>query len=123
MDGILTNVVGRHASENTKYYALYSFYCLYLSQAKIAQIFCKSATTISAWIEQYQQTGTVSQKKRQKYPSFTDEEIHWFGEFYQKNPLSFLDESQLAFRKRFAWSVSMLSVWRIIHYQLGLTRK
>lgn len=123
MDAILHNVTSRHASENTKYYALYCRFILRLSKAQIAVVFCKSPTTISTWIRQYEDTGSVVRKSSRNIRLFSDNHIQWFKNFYEQNPLAFLDEAQLIFKNKFAISISISSVWRILHNLLGLTRK
>ncbi|KAJ1563685.1 hypothetical protein HK096_011512, partial [Nowakowskiella sp. JEL0078] len=107
MDPIIDNVVGKQASENTKYYALYSYFVLCLSKTRIATIFCKSPSTISSWISQYMDTRTVARQGRRNTQVVLDEHIDWFMGFYKQNPLAFLDEAKFVYEKMFAASISI----------------
>ena len=54
--------------------------------------------------------------------SFTSVSHERLMEWYSQSPLAFLDEAQLAFNMQFHTTISVSSIWSIIH-DSGLTRK
>lgn len=120
---IKEEVLGRHASTNTKYHVLYGFYFLGLSKSQLAKMYGKHHTTISSWIKRYRESGLVARKERRKVSlQFGAEKRRWLIEQFKKNPTLFLDEARDSFEKTFNCSISTSSVSRILHEQ-GYTWK
>jgi len=123
MNDIINVVTSEHASDNTKYHALYNYFIRRQSKTFIAETFCKSISTITSWITRYETTESVSRIISQPtFRKFNPIHKQWILELYQKRPLMFLDECATEFTKKFNLSISVKTVWQIIHV-FGLTRK
>jgi transposase len=67
-----------HASENSKYHALYAYFTLRKTQAEIAHFLGKSKSTIGYWINRYQVHGTVVRFARDRtFISISYEQRMW----------------------------------------------
>ena len=112
--GLCAAIDGQHASSNTKLHAIYAYFFLGFTVAKIATIYRKGTGTISRWISRYQETGVVSRSSQRSNPKFSPLQRKWIFEFILKNPLSFLDETRHAFILEWRVNISIPSVWRIM---------
>eukprot|EP00474_Spongospora_subterranea_P002758 CRZ03216.1 hypothetical protein [Spongospora subterranea] len=113
--GLCAAIDGQHASSNTKMHAIYAYFFLGLTVAKIATIFRKGNGSISRWINRYQETGEVYRRSSQRSnPKFSPQQRKWIFEFILKHPLSFLDETRHAFILEWGVNISVPSVWRIM---------
>ncbi|XP_039450495.1 uncharacterized protein LOC120429488 [Culex pipiens pallens] len=120
---IIQNVRRQHASTNTIYHALYGYFFLGMSKKKLAEIYGKAQSTITEWFAKYEQTGAVNRKKRvQVYKKFGAEMRTWLVELYNQHPILFLDEAQAMFQRMFKVSISVSSVWAILH-EAGMSWK
>lgn len=112
-----------HASENTKYHALYNYFTLRKTRTEIATIFGKAKSTIGNWIYRYQVYGTVARIARDStYLSIPLEKREWLIELYDKNPLMYLDEAKFEFMKHWNKTISESTVWNILQ-EAGYTLK
>jgi len=68
MNEIIAATSREHASENTKYYALYNYFIRRHTKSAVALTFNKSISTITAWIDRYAETGTVARIQRSSWP-------------------------------------------------------
>lgn len=59
MDQIIAVTTREHASENTKYHALFNYFIRRHTKTDIAAWLNKSISTISNWIDKYSDTGSV----------------------------------------------------------------
>ncbi|XP_038105590.1 LOW QUALITY PROTEIN: uncharacterized protein LOC119765553 [Culex quinquefasciatus] len=120
---IIQNVRRQHASANTVYHALYGHFFLGMSKKRLAEIYGKAPSTITEWFTKFDQTGAVSRKKRaQVYKKFGVEMRTWLVEHYNRYPILFLDEAQSMFQRKFKISISVSSVWAVLH-EAGMTWK
>lgn len=119
---ILDTVRMNDASTNTKFHVLYGFFLLGLVEDQAGSHYCESDTTIGDWIKQYEESGNLDRKKTIVYHKYDDAKRKWLIEWYDKNPLGFLDEAQTAFMIQYNTVISITSIWNIIH-EGGLTRK
>ncbi|KAH9123906.1 hypothetical protein LEN26_002290 [Aphanomyces euteiches] len=119
---ILRHVQHKHASKNTIMHALFIYYFLGAKCVVIARLFRKSMSTISSWIERYENTSDYNRKVATVVGSFSDEHKHWVVSYYKANPVAYLDEAKRAFETHFKKYISVTTVWRIIH-SFGLTWK
>jgi transposase len=122
--GLCETIDRTHASECTRIHALYAFYFLGMQQSKVADVYRKSAGTISKWIAQYEKTGTVSRQsltdsRNRKYGPM---QRAWLRDYFLNNPLSFLDEAKVEFETYWHRDISLTSVWRILR-EFNFTRK
>eukprot|EP00644_Phytophthora_capsici_P006574 jgi/Phyca11/118488/e_gw1.36.361.1 len=115
-------VTRQHAHQNTVFHCLYGYYNLGYTKSSLAHIYNKILKTISNWIRVYDETGTFERAASKTDKKFTESHRKWLFDFYQQRPLSFLDEAQEAFKRAHHISISISSVWRIIH-AFGLTWK
>jgi transposase len=120
---IVTAVTHRHASECTIMHALYGLYMLGHSQRYIAKLYNKAPSTISAWVKRWETEEFAGRKKAtSSYRKFGIEKRDWIKIFYQKFPLSFIDEACAAFKQEWQQSMSQSTLWFILREQ-GLTWK
>ena len=123
MNEIIAATSREHASENTKYYALYNYFIRRHTKSAVALTFNKSISTITAWIDRYAETGTVARIQRSShYRRFNHEHREWILDLYRKKPLMFLNECAYEFLKHFHITISVKSIWLIITIN-GLSRK
>lgn len=123
MADILLGVSRRRATVNTVYYVLYGYYFLGLSKAKLAIMYHKHKSTISAWINSYQKNGTFSRTEYHRdVKKFGATKRDWLVELYRLNPTLYLDEAKQKFERRFNMTISISSIFRILHEE-GFTWK
>ncbi|XP_039452320.1 uncharacterized protein LOC120431249 [Culex pipiens pallens] len=116
-------VLHQHASSNTIHHCMYGYYCLKLSKVELAKIYGKHPTTISNWIQRYDENQIYTRKERERTSlKFTAEERAWIVQLYQSCPVLLLDEAKLRFEHRFNKPISVSSVHRILH-MAGFTWK
>ncbi|XP_062711050.1 uncharacterized protein LOC134289068 [Aedes albopictus] len=122
-NAILQNVQHKHASTNTKYHCLYDYYFLGMKRAQLAQIYRKSKSTISSWIESYEENGLLSHKQREQvFRKFSAMHRQWIVALYRQNPVLYLEECQDLFYQHFQIKISGSSICRILHTE-GMTWK
>ncbi|KAF0724240.1 hypothetical protein Ae201684P_019400 [Aphanomyces euteiches] len=98
---ILRHVQHKHASRNTIMHALFIYYFLGVKRVVIARLFRKSVSTISSWIERYENTSDYDRNVATVVGSFSDEHKHWVVSYYKANPVAYLDEAKRAFETHF----------------------
>lgn len=108
--------VNRHASSDVKYHALYGYYHLGLTKTKLGNIYNKDITTITNWINRYEESGSVDRKSNVRKPSkFDEDKIKWLLALYNRNPILYLDEAKQKFELKFAVSISASYICKILH--------
>lgn len=113
----------RHASSCTVYHALYGYYFLGLSRAKLAFIYGKHRSTISNWITTYEQQGSYGRIQNKTITrKFGIEKRRWLVDLYKQKPLLYLHEAGKLFEDHFRMKISASSICRILHSE-GLTWK
>uniref|UniRef100_A0A336KGK9 CSON009017 protein n=1 Tax=Culicoides sonorensis TaxID=179676 RepID=A0A336KGK9_CULSO len=116
MANIFNEVERKQASANTIYYCLNQYYRLGKSVTQLSKDFCKNKSTISRWIQNYENSGFISRKERAKvYISFNEEKISWIIGLFMKNPTLFLSEAKIQFESEFNEKISIASINRILH--------
>lgn len=125
-DNILVTVSSTQADEITNFHLLrllYGSYHLGLSKATLSIIYRKSVRAIEYWISRWEQfksvmrlTGGVNPRK------FNQDKKDFIIKYIQSNPCSFLDEARGKFIKEYHVTISLSTIWRIIH-AAGMTRK
>lgn len=116
-------VTSQHASANTVMHCLYGYYMLGIKKAKLAVIYRKDPKTIANWITRSEERGNAQRlATKQKLRKFSKEQQQWVIKYFQERPLSFLDEAKSAFEAQHGLSISVTSVWAIVH-SAGLTWK
>ena len=112
-----------HASPAVIKHALYGLYFHNLSQRKTAKLFGKSPATINRWIRRWE-AGAVGRKTplSSHYRKFQHHHREWILLYYEKYPLSYLDECAADFKKRWNQAISTSQLSHIMHSQ-GLTWK
>lgn len=116
MAQILQNIKGKHASSEVKYYALYGYYFLGRSKTQLSKTYNKSTSTITNWIAQYENTGSVVRQSKNRIPSKFDEDKRlWILNLYYENPVLYLDEAKQQFQNRFHISISTSHICQILH--------
>lgn len=116
MNVILENVRHRQATKNTKYYCLYNYYVLGIKRSHLAIIYCKSKTTISSWIAEYERSGAFGTGSRQAtFPKFDHMKRKWITDLYEKLPTLYLDEAKQRFTSHFGVPISVSSICKILH--------
>lgn len=116
MAQILNNVSKKHASDEVRCYALYSYYFLGRSKTAISKTYHKSISTITNWISYYESTGFLFRSPRIGIPSkFDEDKRQWLVNLYHENPVLYLDEAKQQFQLHFNISISTSHVCRILH--------
>ncbi|KAG9404921.1 hypothetical protein AC1031_005125 [Aphanomyces cochlioides] len=115
-------LVTEHASPNTIAHALYAYYYIGMKKTDVAHVFHKSPTTVSNWIARHESRGHLSRKDTRRVSLFTPEHRSWIISFFERRPMSFLDECKHAFESKFRQTISTSTIWSIIHKH-GMTWK
>lgn len=117
MNNIIINSVRRkHASANTVYHALYGYYFLGIARKDLALIYGKSLSTMCEWISKYEKNGYFSRKQREQvYKKFSTIRRQWVIDLYLNEPVLFLEEAKQKFQLHFHQSISVSSIWVILH--------
>ncbi|OWZ22652.1 hypothetical protein PHMEG_0002596, partial [Phytophthora megakarya] len=103
-------VTRQHAHPNTVFHCLYGFYYLGYTRKELACIYPKTLT------------GTYERAQTGSGRRFTVAIRQWLCSYFEDSPLSYLDEAQATFEDTHHITISIFSVWRLIH-ECGLTRK
>ncbi|XP_021699258.1 uncharacterized protein LOC110676282 [Aedes aegypti] len=113
---IISNIQRKHASPNTVYHALYGHYFLGISRKDLALIYGKALSTICKWISKYEEHGYFTRKQRdQVYKKFGSVMRQWVIDLYRKEPVLFLEEAKHKFQLHFHQTISVSSIWVILH--------
>ncbi|KAF0706240.1 hypothetical protein AaE_014219 [Aphanomyces astaci] len=112
----------QHAHPNTVYHCLYGYYHLGYSRRVLAHVYNKTERTINNWIKVYEQDGAFHRASSKATRKFTPLQRTWIFNYYQENPLAYLDEAQCAFQREHKVAISKTSVWQMVH-DAGLTWK
>ncbi|XP_038112199.1 uncharacterized protein LOC119767516 [Culex quinquefasciatus] len=109
-------VLHKHASPNTILHCIYGFYYLKLSKTQLAKIYCKHPSTISNWIEKYDENELCSRKEREQvYIKFSPSERSYLIDLYKSCPVLLLDEAKQRFQLKFGKQISITTINRILH--------
>lgn len=115
MAQILLNVNKKHATDEVKWYALYGYYYLGLNKTQVAKTYSKSTSTVTNWIQKYENSSSVARSAGTCMPSKIDtEKKKWIVELYYENPILYLDEAKLQFQLRFNISISPSHICHIL---------
>lgn len=123
-DIILHNVDRIRAHPNTIWHCLYNYFFRGVSRQELATYFRKSRTTISAWINEFQSTGSVERQKlrRRVFRKFGQERRDWLVNLYKEKPILYHEEAAKLFFNRFKTTISSSSI-SVILFEAGLTYK
>ncbi|KAH9115162.1 hypothetical protein LEN26_013001 [Aphanomyces euteiches] len=119
---LIREVEQRHASVNTILHALYGYYFLGVTKGQLARLYRKHVNTIDNWIKRYEDDGSYERKSTARKSKFSLAQKQWIIDYYDKNPLAFLDEAKSAFQLSFGSPISVPTVWQILR-DAGYTRK
>lgn len=119
---ILVNVQRKRAGVNTKYHCLYGHYFLGLSRSQLAKLYRKSKSTISCWIDAYEDGSIMAKRAKAAARKFDVYKRNWIIQQYRDKPVMFLDEARQRFSLKFGTTISASSVCNILH-AYGLTWK
>src|SRR5690349_993559 len=76
--GLLASIDGKHASVNTKEHAVYAYFFLGFSIARIATIYRKGNGTMGRWIERYSKSRNLSRlSSNGSNAKFSQEQRRW----------------------------------------------
>ena len=121
--GLLARLDGEQASVNTKEHAVYAYFFLGFTLARIAKVYRKGKATISRWVDRFEKTGSLSRRKSVgSNAKFTQEQRQWVLQYIMNHPLSFLDETRQAFMMYWNIGISISSVGRLLR-EANLTYK
>lgn len=108
--------INKHATEDVKYHALYGYYHLGLTKTQLGRFYKKDNTTITNWIQRYEQQGSVERKSTVRKPAkFDEEKIKWLLDLYHANPILYLDEAKQRFELNFGVSIAASYICKILH--------
>lgn len=116
MAQILNIVRKKHASDEVRCYALYSYYFLGQNKTDISKTYNKSVSTITNWISYYETTRSLFRPSRIGIPTkFDEDKRQWLLNLYNENPVLYLDEAKHQFQLQFNISISASHICRILH--------
>lgn len=120
---LVQTVTKRHAGPMVRSYVLYLYFFAGFSRAVLATLFHKSKSTISDWINKYDDGQGVDRKKRDNvYLKFDREQRIWIVDLYTARPTLYLDEAKRKFERHFQKAISKSTVSIILH-DAGMTWK
>ncbi|TPX69906.1 hypothetical protein CcCBS67573_g06699 [Chytriomyces confervae] len=117
---ILRTVHHQQASAEVRYHCLYMYYYQgFTNRAKLARMFGKVGSTITHWIDQYEQGGgTERAQKARVYKKHGPERRQWLVELYRKRPVLFLKQAKELFASQFPGS-SIININDLVYTQRG----
>ena len=119
----IKNATKGHASIEVKYHAVYVHFFLGKSKKEVARCFNKAPSTVGEWVKEFKEHDGFNPKERKvKFRKLTPEKRQWVLDYYNKNPVAFLEETKDAYREQWGQEVSTVSIWRILR-AAGLTWK
>ncbi|KAH9124519.1 hypothetical protein AeMF1_004737 [Aphanomyces euteiches] len=121
MATLLQAVEQHHASVNTVMHALYDYYFLGVSKQELARLYKKHVNTIDNWVRRNEAEGTYQRKATKTTNKFTEVQKLWVIDCFDKQPLAFLDEAKAAFQLTYHITISVPTIWQILH-DSGYTR-
>ena len=120
---ILKEVTGKHANSSVVMHGLYGIYFKRKSIRYMARMLGKSPSTVHRWVKRWESdrlSGRI--QKDPQYRKFDSEHRAWIKDYYEKYPLTFIDETANAFEEHFNMTISCSHVWAIL-MEAGFTRK
>lgn len=116
MESIRREVFQKHASPNTVMHCMYGYFFQGFSKRELAKIFGKNIRTISNWVTRYEADGCFDRKQREQvYLKFPAKQRDWIVQQYLRRPTLYLDEAKDLFQKHFQTSISLTSIFHILH--------
>lgn len=113
---MILDYIKKHASGDVKCYALYGFFYLGMKKSQLAKVYRKDISTITNWINHYEESGTVTRKTTVRPPTkFDKEKMKWLLDLYDKNPILYLDEAKQKFELKFGLSISASYICKVLH--------
>lgn len=114
---IITEVKHKQASPNTVYHCLYAFYWQGQTISQLAKLYGKSISTISNWINKYENQGEVIRQKSLSvvYKKFAAEKRAWLLDLFEKKPILNRKEAQRLFFHKFKQTISVTAIHTILH--------
>lgn len=120
---VVEQVHGRHASENTKYHAIYGYYVMKKTVGELATLYGKHASTIYKWIHEFEEKGSFSHPSYDRSKKFGEKEVEWLRRLYvNTDPTFYLDEAQHRFQQHFSMEISKSTICRVLQ-KIGFSRK
>ena len=105
MEGV---VLKKHASKEVRTYAMYCYYKLGLTFDAISLLFGKDKSTIKQWHREFTENGGFKERTRERIRhKFSDAECKWLVDYYNANPLAYLNEASIAFTSKFLKKISL----------------
>jgi transposase len=108
---------------SVRIHAVYACEKLNFPQYFVAHVFGKSPGTISRWVSEFRETGTLHDGHQSlRFRRLTPEHHDWIVNYVQQHPLSLLDEIRAAFEAFFKFAISVSSIWRVLS-DANITKK
>eukprot|EP00733_Pompholyxophrys_punicea_P001270 Pompholyxophrys_punicea_v1_NODE_589_length_1632_cov_10.899176.p1 type:complete len:364 gc:universal NODE_589_length_1632_cov_10.899176:496-1587(+) len=116
-------VLHSQATNEVRLHAVYAAEICGYSLEHVAKIFGKDPTTIGRWVARFREEGHVERVVPQRrFLKFLPYYREWVANLINGDPLLFLTEIQERFHKNFLVSISVSSLWKIIH-EAGFTKQ
>jgi transposase len=113
---IIEQGMRRQATAAVRLVAMYFFFYHQYTLVAIADLFDRSRSTIAGWVSHFRKSRTLIRKARKTcYKKFSFLKRMWLVSFYSNNPLAYLHEAKAAFARRWDMSISVSSIWEILH--------
>ena len=120
---ILNEVKGKHAHPSVVMHGLYGIYFNRKAIRYMARMLCKSPSTIHRWVKRWETDRTTGRIQNDpQFRKFSPENRSWIKDYYERFPLSFLDEAAAAFENEFKMPISRSHLWTIL-FEAAFTRK
>ncbi|ORZ33139.1 hypothetical protein BCR44DRAFT_49174 [Catenaria anguillulae PL171] len=107
-----------HAHALVQQHALFAYYFKRQtkSQRSVASLYGKSLGTFNTWTKRLETNLEAGRKTvHNPFKKFHKEQREWIMQYYDKNPLTFVDEGCAAFGNYWKKTISPTQLWRILN--------
>lgn len=101
---------------------MYGFFYIGITQARLAQIYGKSASTVSRWVNHYANDGELNRKESVRVGRFNSVQVEWVVQFFRNKPTAYLRECRSSFVKVFSMEIGISTIFAILQ-RSNFTRK
>ena len=110
------SVFKKQATKEVQQHALFTYYFTKHTQRSIASLYGKSLGTVNTWTKRWETNLEAGRKAADStFKKFGKEHRYWITQYYDKYPLTFIDEGCSAFEHHWKRSISPTQLWRILN--------
>ena len=101
---------------------MYGYFYIGITQAELAEIYGKSASTISRWVNRYANDGELKRKESVRVARFNSVQVEWVVQYFRNSPTAYLRECRSSFIKVFNMKIGISTIFSILQ-RSNFTRK